>query len=243
MSKIGNIVKDVTEVLTSGTQTERLTFRRFDGTELAAAAESGGDVSPTDVVVLKVNPEEIAYTQPKIIQKVQTNAPGNFVIFDWGTDLEVMNIMGNTGNMLPAIIQSGFDPLAGFAKSVAEAISPTEMARRKPPLGGEASAVAANIMMKTMSYYELLDMSPKYRTFKRLKDLYTKFDADMDVLTLEMGDSVLRIFFTSFNFTQRANSPWNWKYSIGVSVLNDLASAIRRGDERFPNNDYLDRSS
>ena len=173
---------------------------------------------------------------------MQTNAPGNFVIFDWGTDLEIMTINGNTGNMLPNVMQSGFDPLSDFSEDVAQMINPTAMATRTPPLGGEALALANDIMMKTMSYYELLEMSPKYRIFKKLKDLYINFDADMDVLTLEMGDSVLRIFFTSFNFSQRANSPWNWKYSIGVSVLNDLSKAIRRGDERFPNNDYLDRS-
>ena len=58
MSKAGNIVKGITDILTPENQTERLTFRRFDGADLAAAAESGGDVKPTEHVILKINPED-----------------------------------------------------------------------------------------------------------------------------------------------------------------------------------------
>jgi len=233
MSTLGSIAKTAVSLLTSGSDTERLIFRKFDGGGLVEAASSGKQVSGDQVttVILKVNPSELIHNQAKIIQKVQTNAPGKFVIFDWGTDLPVLSINGNTGNMMPDIMQSNFDPLGSFSEDLAGVINTG------------VQDVLKSLMKRGMSYFELLELSPKYRIFEKLRALYDTFDADLDVLTLEIGDEIYRIFFTNFSFTQTAISPWNWHYTISLSILENLSNAVRRGDDRYPNNDYVDRGN
>lgn len=241
MSLVGNIVKGTVDLLTPDSQsTERLAFRKFNGEALARAADDGGDVPKKDIItiILKVNPEEVGYTEPKITQKVQTSAPGRFVVFDWGTDLLSLTINGNTGNMLPGIIKSGFDPMTGFVRDVVQKIDPYQASQayagKLNPYSDEMGAIAQKIMLDSMSYFELLSMSPKYQTFMKLRQLYETFDADMDVLTLEMGDAVYRGYFLDFSFTHTAANPWNWKYTIGFVALANLAENVRRGDENFP---------
>jgi len=241
MSRIGNIVGGTVDLLTPDNQsTERLTFRKFEGDELAKAAELGTDVPKSSIttIILKVNPDEIGYSEPKITQKVQTAKTGRFVVFDWGTDLLALTINGNTGNMLPGIVKSGFDPLTGFVRDIAQKIDPYQASQLYPgklnPASGEMGAIAQKIMLQSMSYYELLGMSPKYKTFMKLKQLYETFDADQDVLTLETGNDIYRGYFLDFSFTQTAMNPWNWKYTIMFVSLVNLAEYIRRGDDKFP---------
>ena len=93
--------------------------------------------------------------------------------------------------------------------------------------------------MGNLTYYELLEMSPKYRTFRKLHEMYRKFDADKDVLTLEIGDTVYRGYFVSFSFTQTADNPWNWKYAINFVSLADLTANEVRGDDTYAENDYI----
>lgn len=234
MSQIGNIAKRAASTLLDGGQTSRLTFRKFDGTALATAAEKGTDVpnSAITTVVLNINPEEIRYSEPKITQKIQTAAPGRFIVFDWGTDLLSMTIAGNTGNLLPGIIQDGFNPIKGITDQIAEKIKPGSTSGVSEVFGA-ITPYAQNIMMKGMTYNELLELSPKYRTFTRLRQMYQTFDADYDVLTLEAGDVVYRGYFMDFEFTQNANTPWNWKYTINFISLTNLSDSIRRGDDTF----------
>jgi len=239
MSKAGEIAKTAFDLLTPDSQTERLTFRRFKGDALSRAAENGTDISNDDVetIILKVNPQEIAYTEPKIIQKVQTNAPGRFVIFDWGTDLISMAISGSTGNLLPGIVQSGTNPLSDVVTDIALKIKPD--ANIGNAVGGGVTSYAQNLLLGSLTYHELLEMSPKYRLFKRLVNLYRLFDADQDVLTLEMGDLIYRGYFSNLSFSQTANSPWNWKYNITFVSLASLTDGAVRGDDSFPQNDYI----
>ena len=233
--EVAAAAKKTFDLLTPESQTSRLTFRRFQGFALAAAAESGGDIESryVDTVRLKVNPASIGYAKPKIVNKVQTSKTGTFVIMDWGTDLLSMTIYGNTGNMLPGIIQSGFNPWKTITDNVAQ----------KLRLGSEAknavsdiAPYAQNILIGTLQYHELLEMSPKYRTFRRLQQIYDIIDADQDVLTLEMADQVYRGYFTDFSFDQTADSPWNWKYNLGFVSLVNLSEYVRRGDDNFSMN-------
>lgn len=262
-----NPAKAVFDTLTPDAQTERLTFRRFRGADLAKAVEGGDVPKPAEVVVLKVNPSVISYAKPKITQKIQTASPNRFVVFDWGTDLTVMTINGNTGNLLPDIIQDGFNPLHPVMEDIANTLAPgketggirngiigaqvgalgaaASTGILPPEVGGAAgiaagtlnagavTAAAQNIMLNKLSYTDLIGMSPKYKTFLRLQDLYEKFDADQDVLTLELGDSVLRGYFLDFSFDQTAENPWNWKYTVVFSSLIDLTKFSRRGDDTY----------
>jgi len=259
-----NPAKIVFDVLSPEGQTERLTFRKYAGSKLAQAAEGGSPPNPDVIVVLKVNPESISYAKPKITQKVQTASPNRFVIFDWGTDLTVMSISGNTGNLLPDIIQGGFNPLQPTFDDLAAKIAPGKQAggvsniisgvtaAHVAPVEtgilaaaggsvtpGAVKALAQQVLMGKLSYFELIGMSPKYKTFMRLQELYENFDADQDVLTLELGESIFRGYFLDFSFTQEANSPWNWKYSIVFSALQDLTKFSRRGDDTFKENKFF----
>ena len=86
----------------------------------------------------------------------------------------------------------------------------------------------------TMSYFDQLEMSPKYRTFRKLKEeVYEPFDADQDILTLEMGSYVYRGYFTNFRFSIVKDSPGNWSYEIGFVIINDLSAKLQRGDEAY----------
>jgi len=255
-----NPAKAVFDTLTPDGQTERLTFRRFKGAELSAAVEGGSTPKPAEVVVLKINPESISYAKPKITQKIQTASPNRFVVFDWGTDLTVMTISGNTGHLLPDVIQNGFNPLNPLFEDIANTLAPGKetggvqnavvgasaaaAVGLPAELGAAASAsgilntgavksIAQQIMLGKLSYFELIGMSPKYKTFMRLQTLYESFDADQDVLTLEIGESVLRGYFLDFSFEQTADNPWNWKYTITFSSLQDLTKFSRRGDEEY----------
>lgn len=241
MSTIGNIVKASIDLLTPDNKADRITFNKFDGRALASAAELGTSASkikPVTTIILKVNPDELSYNRPKVIQKVQTSAPSRFVIFDWGTDLLTIGISGNTGNMLPGIIKSGFDPLTGFVRDVAQKIDPYVASQaftgKLNPSSDEATALAQKVMLDSMSYMELLSMSPKYQTFLKLQTLYDTFDADMDILTMEVGDIIYRGYFFDFSFTQTAINPWNWKYNLTFMALDDLSAFTRRNDDEQP---------
>ena len=128
--------------------------------------------------------------------------------------------------------------MTGFVRDVVQKIDPYQASQayagKLNTSSDEMGAIAQKIMLDSMSYFELLSMSPKYKTFMKLRQLYETFDADLDVLTLEMGDAVYRGYFLDFSFTHTAANPWNWKYTIGFIALANLAENIRRGDEDFP---------
>lgn len=233
MTDFGEIAKAAFDsfLLEPATQ-QRLIFRMFDGAALAGAAESGGSVSSNDitVVTLRVNPENVNYAEPKVTQKVQTGAPGRWVVFDWGTDLLTITISGNTGNLLPGAVQTAGEPTDSVVDAVAEL---AKEGASKIGVSGGIFPTSNNLLGK-MTYTELLEMSPKYRTFRKLQNVYRLFDADYDVLTLEIGNEIHRGYFQDFSFDQNADNPWNWKYNVVFISLVDLAEYMQRTDESFP---------
>jgi hypothetical protein len=221
-------------------QTERLIFRRFNGEALARAAASNGSITTKDVttVALQVNPQEIGFDSQKIINKIPTNAPGRFIVNDWGNDLTVLNIRGSTGQLMPTAITAGFDPAKGFIDDVVQQLDPTNSTATGvgayKSVTGALASYGQKVLQGGLSYFEQLELSAKYRTFRRLKEeIYDRFDAAMDVLTLEMGQYVYRGYFTNFRFTVTKESPWNWTYEIGFVVINDLSQKIRKEDASF----------
>lgn len=218
MATVGDIARSAFDLLTPESQTDRLTFKRYDGATITKnLSEGNSDVPPEEIITLKVNPYSIDRKKAKITQKVQTNAPGRFIVFDWGTDLESMTINGNTGNLLPDIAQNGTALISSMG------------------IDGANEAVG-RVLYGKLSYFELLAMSPKYQTFKKLENLFKIFDADRDILILELGEEILRIFFTDFSFSVTAENPWNWKYSISVINLANLTDKERREDVKVPTN-------
>jgi hypothetical protein len=221
--------------------TERFAFKKFDGRLLKAYVANGDEYPEEKIerVALKINPSEVQHQQPRMTQKVQTNLPGRFVIFDWGVDLHSMNIRGNTGNLLPDAVQGGLDPFKNAMDTISSKIVPVSITNRSTQ---EALSYGSEAILGNLSYFEILNMSPKYRTFVKLQKLYLGFDADTDVCTLEFGDFVYRIFFIDFTFTQSAESPWNWTYEIQLNVLSDLTEFSRKGDDSFANNLNVDNA-
>ena len=241
----GSIITTGLRALAPSDNVEKLIFRRFKGYAIAQSAISGKQIDPKkDVqsVTLRVNPAQITFTKRKIINKIQTSAPGRFVVFDWGSELTVLSIKGNTGNLMPAQPSVGF-PLQSTLEAVANASNSTDfqegmaMTRAVTSGAGYLAPILQNSLMQNTTYFEQLNMSPKYRTFKELENMYDMSDADSDVLTLEFGgDTIYRGFFEEFNFDIIAETPWNWGYNIVFVILADLSQAIRRWDDQFDSN-------
>jgi len=241
MSKLGQLAKKSINAALATTQVSKLKFRRYDGYSLAqAAANFDSSKVKVESVTLKINPQEIAFSEPKITQKVQTSHPNRFIIFDWGTDLLSMNISGNTGNMLPSIIAEGYkDPFTSMAVELSElgGGAATVKARKQTTSAlGSVNSFISDIVIGSMTYYEVLNMSTKYRTFEKLRMLYKKFDGDYDVLTLEMDEKVYRGYFMDFSFTMTADNPWNWKYTISFVALDDLTIALKIENSSYHGN-------
>jgi len=228
------------DMLLPESATERLIFRRFDGKALARYAENGTAPKPSDIqtVVLQVNPASISCSSQKIINKVPTNAPGRFVVWDWGNDLTVYTIRGQTGMLLPNVISSGFDPGKSIIDGIVQQLDPenavaTQVNTYKGALA-DVAAFGQDILMRGLGYFELLELSPKYRAFTRLQEVYNRLDADRDILTLELGKSVYRGYFTEFTFEVTKESPWNWNYDIGFVSMSNIVDPFQKDDEEFP---------
>lgn len=238
LGTLGNVAKAIT--INDG-ETEFFTFKKFDGRELkkwiANNKEKPFPSNKIQRVTLKINPTEVTHEQPRLTQKIQTNYPGRFVIFDWGVDLDVMTIQGHTGNLLPDIMQNGLDASKPVVDFLNAKIAPVQGLNRSVKKG---LSYGMEAMFSNMSYFEILGMSQKYRTFTKLQDLYLNFDADRDICTLEFADFIYRIFFVNFTFTQLATSPWDWTYTITVNILSDLYRFVRKGDGAVNDNRNVD---
>lgn len=245
MVSFKNVAKGALDFITSEGAIERLVFRRFKGDKLSIAIRENKKLSKRDIetVILKVNPQEISFTKRKVIQKVQTSAPGRFIVFDWGSELTVVSISGNTGQLLPESITSGTNPIADVLGNIADAIPPhaAQAAPRIQSLAGGASELLADgsafiqqQLMHGLSYFEKLELSPKYKSFKNLEKMFDFADADSDIITLEIDNgAIYRGFFEEFSFTIDANNPWNWKYNVTYVILSNLADAVRRWDDQY----------
>jgi len=239
MTIFRNVMGKVTDALFPDNQVEYIKFIRIRGSKFYelltnpnVQLQKGVDIT---TVKLKVNPQTIRYRQPKIIQKIQTSSPGRFTVFDWGNDLLQISITGCTGNLLPSEITNGFNPTKSVLNSlsVVDTEQASQIGSGANQVFGEIAPFMQNIMIGSMTYYELLALSPKYRTFQALREMYTLSDADSDILTMETGDTIHRGYFSDFSFEQTAESPWNWKYDISFTSINDLTSFFARSDSDF----------
>ncbi|KKL91350.1 hypothetical protein LCGC14_1895570 [marine sediment metagenome] len=231
------IVNFLADQLLPDSQTERFTFKKFDGKALADAALAGTMISNKDIVTvtLKINPQELTVDGKKVTSKIATNRPGRFIILDWGNDLKILGISGVTGNLLPDIMTKGLDPLSGpigdLWNTIGTHTGDTSHGQYKSAMN-QASQIANQLMTAGLSYYDLLDLSPKYRAFKRLQeDIYENFDADVDILTLEIGPQIFRGHFNDFKFTISAETQWNWKFNMTFVVLEDISKFVNPDDE------------
>jgi hypothetical protein len=240
--KAGNFIQNLSEALLPSPSAEKLIFRRFQGSKIADAVMYKTPINEGDIetVALRVNPQNVAFSKRKVIQKVQTSAPGRFVVFDWGSELTILNITGNTGLLLSSAITEEGIPFANTLDDVVAAAGATEKYQQAigsavDSIGGQfITPIKQNLLLSTSTYYETLKMSPKYNTFKKLETMFDLQDADSDIITLEFGDmAIYRGFFEEFSFEMSAESPWNWTYNITYIILADLTEKIRRWDKQF----------
>lgn len=206
---------------------DNVTFTVYSGADIASA-QAGENVKPKNKVILRVNPQEVGYNKEKIVQKVQTNAANRFIVFDWGTDLTSMTITGSTGNLLPESVLAA----SGFMSKAVDAIGDSISADMQGVKN--VDKFIQDRIVGSMPYADLIEMSPKFKAFLELNDLYENFDADQDILVLELGKKSYRGFFMNFSFTHSAESPWNWKYSITFLSLIELTKFYSRGDPQIP---------
>jgi hypothetical protein len=242
--KTGNMLQNLSKSLLPTPSAERLIFRRFKGSRIADAVLYDMPLTEDDIetVILRVNPASVSFSKRKVIQKVQTSAPGRFIVFDWGSELTVLSIVGNTGNLLPASsfvedlpLVNTLEDMVTAAGGQAGRVAQQGVGAIQQAIGNQyINPILQNTIMATSSYYETLQMSPKYKTFKNLEKMFDVQDADADILTLEFGDmAVYRGFFEDFTFDVSAESPWNWTYNLTYVILDDLTEKVRRWDRQF----------
>jgi len=234
--------KKFVDFLTPDAQAEKLIFKRYPGHILHAAANGSGivDEKKIEKIILKINPRSINFGKRKVIQKVQTSAPDRFIVFDWGHELTILSIEGVTGNLLPDSITKGvLDPVSDAVMEVAswspgaeQNIRENESWKSAQNVGSHINSMFNKLTFGTLTYSELLDLSPKYKTFRRLEKLYDDSDADDDIITLELGNVIYRGFFEEFNFSVTADSPWNWVYSLVFVILSNLTEKVKKLDPK-----------
>lgn len=234
---VKNAARTALDFVAGEGEADRLKFSRYAGKDITSAIMTGKNVlsvQPREAVILAVNPEEISYTRAKLITKIPTSAPERFIVQDWGADLTVMGIAGNTGNLLPGVVTSGGNPLSGTMTDLVNKIKPDAGALIPSEGTVVLGALANTVLMNSLTYNELLALSPKYRTFKKLEAMYDNFDSNDDILILEIGDDTLRGYFLDFSFTQTANDPWNWKYTMSFVQLVNLTKLLEMYKDNIP---------
>jgi len=244
MANAVQLTKKFVDFLTPDAQAEKLIFRRYPGELLHDAVATGApiDIKKIDKIVLKINPQNISFTKSKVIQKVQTSAPDRFIVFDWGHELTIVNIAGVTGNLLPDSITKGvLDPVSSAISGAAGLLGQADELRGNQGwqsfqnASSQLNSVFNDVAFGTMTYTELLELSPKYKTFRRLEKIYDDADADNDIITLELGSTIYRGFFEQFNFSISADSPWNWAYNLIFVILANLTEKVNKLDPKHKN--------
>lgn len=198
---------------------ESLEFRIYDAD---AVVEANGNMElATQVkgspVVLLVNPKEIRWEKPRIVEKTTTQKPGRFIYADWGLDVPKLEISGQTGNLLPD--ETDKSQKDQVVKAV---LSLTTEVTGGPTAGGYAATLEKMPMgelIEYLPYSQILALSPKYNKFKDLESLYSMLDANRQIMILIIGQEYHRGIITNFSFTQSVDSPWNWNYSITFEII------------------------
>lgn len=235
--------KKFVDFLLPDSQAEKLIFRRFPGSVLQAAAVKGTAVKSSSIqtVTLKINPKNLQFSKRKIIQKVQTSAPNRFIVFDWGHELTSLAIEGVTGNLLPESITDGvLDPVAdpvietlSLSPGTQEKVTQSSSWKKAKKISNSLNENLNDLMFGQLKYSELLELSPKYKTFKRLENIYDESDADNDIITLELAGIIYRGFFEEFSFTVSAESPWSWNYNLIYIILENVTERTQKSAEEF----------
>ncbi len=202
---------------------ESLEFRIYDADAVVASKgnmELAEQVKGSPVMLL-VNPKEIRWEKPRIVEKTTTQKPGRFIYADWGLDVPKLEISGQTGSLLPddtdkkqkdqlvqaVMLQYSVITSEGAPSTVSGGLSST---LEKMPVGE---------LIEYLPYSQILALSPKYNNFKQLESLYSMLDANRQIMILVIGQEYHRGIITNFGFTQSVDSPWNWNYSITFEII------------------------
>lgn len=201
---------------------ERLEFRVYDADAVLAA--SGNLETVTQVasigspLVLMVNPKEIRWEKPRIVEKTTTQKPGRFIYADWGLDVPKLEISGQTGNLLPD--ETDLSQKNQLLKAIRQQIYGST-AGSVEATGGtpDLDKMTVGELIEYIPYSQILALSPKYKNFKDIENMYSKFDANRQVMILIIGQEYHRGIVTNFGFTQSTESPWNWNYTITFEII------------------------
>jgi hypothetical protein len=178
-------------------------------------------------VVLLVNPKEIRWEKPRIVEKTTTQKPGRFIYADWGLDVPKLEISGQTGNLLlDDTDKNQKDQLVRAVMLQIGAVTariPTGQTEGSSMVSGGLSSTLEKMpvgeLIEYLPYSQILALSPKYNKFKDLESLYSMLDANQQIMVLIIGQEYHRGIITNFGFTQSVDSPWNWNYSITFEII------------------------
>jgi len=190
-------------------------------------------IDPIRSVRLYVNPTQIQFNQPRIVQKVQTQTYQRFVIQDWGTDLLTLAITGQTGKLLP--VQRGKTILETLQdiKAEKEGAPDDKEGAANPPEGNRLGRLLYRAprqadtpysVMESLKYSDIIGQSDAFTAFQSLFFLYKDFNATTEVMKLTYGPRMYRGYFSDFSYTQDATKPWNWQYTASFVVLSELTT-------------------
>lgn len=185
---------------------ERLIFRKYLKTDLQDVRLEQAVPYPENEIVLSVNPKQITWDKPRIIEKTRTQKPGRFVFADWGMDTIKIKITGQTGSMLPTEDDRTllFDIIN----------------RGESSPGNTAQDWTLNELMEYIPYSMLLDVNKNYKKFKDLERMYLNFDMNEQVMVLIIANEYRRVVMTNFSFTQSTENPWHWEYTIDLEQVS-----------------------
>ena len=185
---------------------ERLIFRKYLKADLQDVRLEQAVPYPENEIVLSVNPKQITWDKPRIIEKTRTQKPGRFVFADWGMDTIKIKITGQTGSMLPTEDDRTllFDIIN----------------RGESSPGNTAQDWTLNELMEYIPYSMLLDVNKNYKKFKDLERMYLNFDMNEQVMVLIIANEYRRVVMTNFSFTQSTENPWHWEYTIDLEQVS-----------------------
>lgn len=69
------------------------------------------------------------------------------------------------------------------------------------------------------SHTELIEMSAKYRAFKKLQYLFEKSQNVNDLMQIKYRSYIFKGYLENFSFTDDGSNPWNWIYNISFTIL------------------------
>lgn len=185
---------------------ERLIFRKYLKADLQDVRLEQAVVQPGNEIVLSVNPKQIVWAKPRIIEKTRTQKPGRFVFADWGMDTIKITVTGQTGSMLPT--EKDRDQLVKLAEHYGTLPS------------GTINDLPLSSLMEYIPYSVILFINENYKRFKNLESMYLGFDLNEELMVLVIANEYRRVVMTNFSFTQSTENPWHWEYTIDLEQVS-----------------------